>query len=91
MGTLSDHSLEIRTNSVGRMTIGNTGVISAQGIWDLSTNAVAPNVCVDGLGVLRRSTVVTYSVEEVDKKLAIKDKLIEKLSARLDKLEKRIK
>jgi hypothetical protein len=29
--------------------------------------------------------------EAFDKKLAIKDKLIEKLSARLDKLEKRIK
>jgi len=33
----------------------------------------------------------TYTAEEVDKKLAIKDKLIEKLSARLDELEKRIK
>ena len=32
-----------------------------------------------------------YSAEEVDKKLAIKDKLIEKLSARLDELEKRVK
>ena len=29
--------------------------------------------------------------EEVDKMLAIKDKLIEKLSARLDALEKRVK
>jgi hypothetical protein len=73
------------------MTIGNTGVISAQGINDTTTNALAPNVCVDGLGVLRKSTVVTYSVEEVDKKLAVKDKLIEKLSDRLDKLEKKLK
>ena len=31
--------------------------------------------------------VATYSTEEVDKMLAIKDKLIEKMSARLDKLE----
>ena len=32
-----------------------------------------------------------YSTEEVDKKLAIKDKLIEKLSARLDELELKFK
>ena len=52
---------------------------------------VAPNVFVGADGTLY-STVTTYSTEEeVDKKLAIKDKLIEKLSARLDKLEKRIK
>jgi uncharacterized coiled-coil protein SlyX len=30
-------------------------------------------------------------LEEVDTKLAVKDKLIEKLSARLDELEKRVK
>ena len=42
-------------------------------------------------GRVFKSTTTTYSAEEVDKKLAIKDKLIEKLSARLDKLEKRIK
>jgi len=38
-----------------------------------------------------RSTAVMYSAEEVDKKLAIKDKIIEQLEARLTKLEKRIK
>ena len=38
------------------------------------------------------STTRVAEVEEAfDKKLAIKDKLIEKLSARLDKLEKRMK
>ena len=42
-------------------------------------------------GQLMKSTVTYYSAEEVDKKLAIKDKLIEKLSARLDALEKRVK
>ena len=36
-------------------------------------------------------TTTISQVEGLDKKLAIKDKLIEKLSARLDKLEKRMK
>ena len=91
--TTDTPSLEFKVGSGGLpdMTIGGTGVISAQGIYDLTTNAVAPNVCVDGGGVLRRSTVATYSAEEVDARLAIKDKLIEKLSARLDALEKRVK
>jgi hypothetical protein len=93
--TASQNTMSIATNGTVKfgtnMTIGNTGVISAQGINDTTTNAVAPNVCVDGSGVLRRSTVATYSAEEVDKKLAIKDKLIEKLSARLDELEKKVK
>ena len=54
-----------------------------------SAGGVAPNVYVDTDGRLY-STATTYvTEEEVDKKLAIKDKLIEKLSARLDELEKR--
>ena len=52
---------------------------------------VAPNVHIGADGVLY-STVTTYvTEEEVDKKLAIKDKLNEKLSARLDSLEKKVK
>jgi hypothetical protein len=42
-------------------------------------------------GRIHKALNTTYSTEEVDKKLAIKDKLIEKLSARLDKLEKKLK
>lgn len=42
-------------------------------------------------GQIERSTSSLYTAEEVDKKLAIKDKLIEKLSARLDELEKKVK
>ena len=56
---------------------------------DTTTDPANLNVRSDGL--LRRSTATMYSTEEVDKKLAIKDKLIEKLSARLDALEKRVK
>ena len=50
-----------------------------------------PNLFINSAGELIKSTATTYSTEEVDKKLAIKDKLIEKLSARLDELEKRVK
>ena len=60
-------------------------------ITSLPTNGNPSNVYVNDSGVLYKSTATTYSAEEVDKKLAIKDKLIEKLSARLDKLEKRLK
>ena len=38
-----------------------------------------------------KSTTAFYSADDVDKRLAIKDKLIEKLSARLDELEKKVK
>jgi hypothetical protein len=59
------------------------------------TSAGKPNMYMSAGGTLFRSTATTYTADEVesaiDKKLAIKDKLIEKLSARLDKLEKRVK
>ncbi len=53
----------------------------------------APNMYIDDDGSIFKSGFVTNYIteEEVDKKLAIKDKLIEKLSARLDELEKRVK
>ena len=49
------------------------------------------NVYIDGNGRLHRATYTPYTTEEVDKKLAAKDKLIEKLSERLDSLEKKLK
>ena len=49
------------------------------------------NVIVNSAGTLLRSSVTYMSKEEVTEQLAIKDTLIEKLSARLDKLEKRMK
>jgi hypothetical protein len=56
-----------------------------------SAGGVAPNVYVDADGRFYSAVTAYVTAEEVDKKLAIKDKLIEKLSARLDKLEKRMK
>jgi len=76
------------------MSIGSDGYVTAwKGLsvkeaTDISSPA---NLHITESGILRKSTVVSYSAEEVDKKLAIKDKLIEKLSARLDELEKRMK
>ena len=57
----------------------------------LPTNGNPSNIYVNESGVLYKSTATTYTSEEVDKKLAIKDKLIEKLSERLDALEKKLK
>jgi uncharacterized small protein (DUF1192 family) len=51
-----------------------------------------PNCYISSGGQLVKHTSPSlYSIEEIDKKLAIKDKLIEKLSARLDELEKKVK
>jgi hypothetical protein len=53
------------------------------------------NVYIDSNGRIHKAATSAFSAEEIDtaidKKLAVKDKLIEKLSARLDKLEKRMK
>ena len=46
---------------------------------------------VDNTGAVTSNSKSLALTEDVDKKLAIKDKLIEKLSARLDKLEKKLK
>ena len=56
-----------------------------------STTNDPPNLYVNSIGMLKKTSASLYSAEEVDKKLAVKDKLIEKLSARLDELEKRVK
>jgi len=59
---------------------------------NLPTTTTPSNIYLEPTnGRLYRSTTTSYSAEEVDNKLAIKDKLIEKLSARLDELEKKVK
>ena len=82
----------------GKVTIptGNvdiTKVVTAEKFVSTTgaTTADAPNVHMTAGGSIIKSTTATYSAEEVDARLAIKDKLIEKLSARLDKLEKKVK
>ena len=51
---------------------------------------IIPCLLLQDNGLVRKSNAVMYSAKEVDNKLAIKDKLIEKLSARLDELEKKV-
>jgi hypothetical protein len=76
-------TVSLTTNANGRVSFPETP--------SLSTTTQTGNVHMTDTGALYLSTASTYSAEEVDKKLAIKDKLIEKLSARLDELEKRVK
>ncbi len=75
-----DYNLEVN----GKLAVGDMTLVGPS--YPDQTNIVC-----NSAGFLLRSSVTYYSVEEVDKKLAIKDKLIEKLSARLDALEKRMK
>jgi hypothetical protein len=66
----------------------NSGELFVTG---MSTTGLSANVVINSSGQLQKSTETYYSADDVDKKLAIKDKLIEKLSARLDELEKKVK
>jgi hypothetical protein len=75
--------ISLSTNANGRVTLNQTP--------SLSTTVKQGNVYMNESGALYLSTASTYTVEEVDKKLAIKDNIIEKLEARLTKLEARIK
>ena len=77
------------------LQVGAQEALSIDGVGKVTIpimedNASGTPVVVNSLGTLMKGTS-TYSAEEVDKKLAIKDKLIEKLSERLDKLEKKLK
>ena len=56
----------------------------------MDDNPSGTPVVVNSFGTLMKGAS-TYTAEEVDEKLALKDTLIEKLSKRLDDLEKRIK
>ena len=76
-------------NSVGNVLFPT--IMSSTGTYSNVSTGGAPNVHIASDGTFYRSTATFYSTEEVDKKLAIKDKLIEKLSARLDSLELKFK
>jgi len=84
-GDISFHSNDenIMTIASGRLILPTT-----PGLYN---TPMKPNMFIDDTGVVIKSVAIMYSAEEVDKKLTIKDKLIEKLSARLDELEKKLK
>ena len=88
--------IKLACGSGARLSVQDNGIVSVEGNLNVSTmletDLAAPNVYWNiENGAFYRSTYTTYSTQEVDEKLAIKDKLIEKLEARLTKLEKRIK
>ena len=86
-----------KTRLKGQVTMNdnltvNTGEILVPNMTTTSESYNIPNCYISAGGQLVKHTSPSlYSIEEIDKKLAIKDKLIEKMSARLDKLEKRMK
>ena len=86
--------------TTGKVTVGESLSVAGNGVFQASMTAKdlptvgpasTPNLHINANGAFYKTSWAGYSVEEVDKKLAIKDKLIEKLSARLDKLEKKVK
>ena len=87
----SNETLRLRSDNTAtfRSNLDVEGALKMPNIQ--SAGGVAPNVYVDPYGRLYSTVTAYMTEEEVDKKLAIKDKLIEKLSARLDELEKRVK
>ena len=92
-------ALNIRSNSgtnfvvngLPRIVIGSDGSVDMPTVYDGFNTSNSANIYMSSDGKLHRSTTATYSTQEVDEKLAIKDKLIEKLSARLDSLELKFK
>ena len=81
----------------GDPTTGKVKILSPQGLQiqnpqttDAPSNV--PNCYIGSAGdIVKQTNPTVYSIEQVDKMLAIKDKLIEKLSARLDAIEKKVK
>jgi hypothetical protein len=88
----SNDPVSLVSNSKYGITVDTDGHVT---LPNTRPGSGAPaNMNMDPEGRIYRLTDVR-SIDEVeeamDKKLAIKDKLIEKLSARLDKLEKKVK
>ena len=87
------HIILLLVNAGGDLTTGSNVTCigyQAQASSPSATNEVTignPDVTVVRMGNGTPLTTTTY----VQEQLAIKDKLIEKLSARLDELEKRVK
>ena len=81
IGLMSGSKLGLLVRTDGVVTLPNIPAGAASG---------GPNLYAGSDGVIHTLSTRYYNTEEVDKKLAIKDKLIEKLSARLDELDKRV-
>ena len=86
----SQHPLRLISNSKIGLTVDTDGKVIFDNI-PTGTSSSGPNMYMGNNGILYRLNTTFYSAEEVDKMLAIKDKLIEKMSARVDELEKKVK
>ena len=92
--SLDKADLVFTTGSTDAMKIDSNGKVfmtGGLGLTNLPEAGTPSNLYVSPAGTVHLSTATSYTAEEVDKKLAIKDKLIESLTKRLDKLEKRVK
>ena len=70
----------------------NTGELLIPNMQTTDQPANVPNCYIGSTGQLVKQLSPTlYSIKEIDDKLATKDKVIEALTARLDKLEKKVK
>ena len=78
--------------TIGKVKIGTAAGLQIQNVQTTSDSSNIPNCYIGDAGdIVKQTNPTVYSIEQVDKKLAIKDKLIEKLSERLDALEKKLK
>jgi len=84
----NDASGNVGISAPSNLTFNSNGNVNFS---NLPETASVPNMHYSAGGYLYKSTAAFYSTEEVDEKLATKDKIIEALEARLTKLEKRIK
>ena len=84
----TEDNINLSPNNVANLRVSSDGTVN---FANLPTSASVGNAHISAGGFLYRSTATMYSTQEVDKMLAIKDTLIEKLSARLDAIEKKVK
>ena len=90
IGLMSNSNLGLLVNTDGTVTIDSNLIIPNMQTTDQPANV--PNCYIGSTGQLVKQLSPTlYSIKEIDEKLATKDKIIEALTARLTKLEKRIK
>jgi hypothetical protein len=73
----------VGSGSLPKMSINNNGRVTLPVTPSLSTSAQQGNVYMNESGALYKSTATTYSAEEVDKKLAVMQKVIDKLEKKL--------
>ena len=68
-----------------------SGLLNSAATYNNTSPGGVPNMYIAPDGTMYRSTATYYSTEEVDGLINAKDKVIEKLSARLDELELKFK